>query len=554
VYLGSNLTFSKIVRTGVLLVAAGSLTLLVSACASGSAADGPGSSKPVYGGTIYYDHYLEPQCLEGGSLQEAYTERQVADSLVSETSSGSVVPWLATSWTVSASNLVYTFHLKAGVTFSDGTPLNAEAVVKNFEWWLNPSTENGDVAALLGPVYQSSRATGPLTFQLTITRPDSQLLPVLAQAYDGILSPKSLARPASATCDDPIGSGPFIIQNWNHGEDVVFVRNPHYNSAPANALHQGPAYVSKLVWSFVADDTTRYGALASGSADVIGDVPTIDWQTAKSQFNEETVVAPGRPLTLILNTEHGVFTDLRVREAFGYAANREAVVQSAFNGEIPYDGNGALAQSTPDFDSSLENAFAYDPAKANELLDEAGWSKRDAAGYRTQDGRELDVKFVYSTASVDPEGATALQDLQQEWATAGFNVTLVPLTVAQAFSPQYLAPTGYDATISPWIANTPGVMSITYDNWRSPTADANGNKAFYTNPELTQLVSAAEATSDPAVARQDYDTAQEIAVNQATVLGLYVFTTSDAWTKNLHGFWIEASEGEPVFSDAYFAR
>lgn len=549
-----NLTLSKSARTGALLATASSLALLASACASGPAANTPSSSTPVYGGTIYYDHYLEPQCLEGGSVQEAYIERQVADSLVSETSSGSVVPWLATSWSVSANQLVYTFHLKAGVKFSDGTPLNAAAVVKNFEWWLNPQTENGDVAALLGPVYQSSRATGPLTFQLTLTRPDSQLLITLAQAYDGILSPQSLARSASATCDDPIGSGPFIIQKWNHGQNIVFARNPHYNSAPANALHQGPAYVSTLVWSFVADGTTRYGALTSGSAGVIGDVPTIDWQTAKSQFNEETVVAPGRPLTLILNTEHGVFTDLRVREAFGYAADRRAVVQSAFNGEIPYDGNGALSQSTPDFDSSLENAFAYDPAKATELLDAAGWSKRDSAGYRTKDGQELDVKFVYSTASVYSEGVTALQDLQQEWATAGFNVTIVPLTVAQAFSPQYLAPTGYDATISPWIANTPAVMSITYDNWRSPTADANGNKAFYTNSKLAQLVTAAEATPNPAVARQDYDTAQEIAVDQATVLGLYVFTTSDAWTKNLHGFWIEDSEGEPVFSDAYFTK
>src|SRR6185437_2319712 len=117
-----DLTFSKSARTGALLATASSLALLASACASGPAANTPSSSTPVHGGTIYYDHYLEPQCLEGGSVQEAYIERQVADSLVSETSSGSVVPWLATSWSVSANQLVYTFRLKAGVKFSDGTP------------------------------------------------------------------------------------------------------------------------------------------------------------------------------------------------------------------------------------------------------------------------------------------------------------------------------------------------------------------------------------------------------------------------------------------------
>jgi peptide/nickel transport system substrate-binding protein len=370
---------------GLLSVAA--LAAGLSACGgstSAATAQTSGSSKPVSGGTIYYAHDLEVPCLQGGWVEEAYVERQYADSLVSQVSSGHIVPWLATAWSVSKNQLTWTFHLKPGVKFSDGTPLNAQAVVDNFYYWTNPKTANGDVDAYLGPYFKSAKAVGDLTVQLNLKAPYSPLLSSLSQGYDGILSPKGLARGVNANCDDPIGSGPFIIQQWNHGQDIVFVRNPHYNSAPANALHQGPPYVDKLVWSFIADPTTRWASLTTGESDVIEDVPTADWEQAKSEYGLDEYVTPGRPQTLSLNTDLGVFTDQKVRQAFAYAANRRAAVQSAFNGEIPFDGNGALSPSTPDFDAALENAYPYSPAKANALLNEAGWTGRDAAGYRRQ--------------------------------------------------------------------------------------------------------------------------------------------------------------------------
>ncbi len=166
--------------------------------------------------------------------------------------------------------------------------------------------------------------------QVQLKKPYSPFLSALSQGYFGILSPAGLARGTNANCVDPIGSGPFILQAWNHGQNLVFVRNPNYNSAPANALHQGPAYVDKLVWSFVADPTTRWASLTSGQNDVIEDVPTVDWQQANSAYNVQLYVTPGRPETLLLNTVHGVFADQRVRQAFAYAGDRQAAVQSAF--------------------------------------------------------------------------------------------------------------------------------------------------------------------------------------------------------------------------------
>ena len=510
---------------------------------------------PQQGGTINYAHNLEVPCLQGGWVEEAYIERQYTDSLVSQVSSGHIVPWLATSWSISPSQTTYTFHLKPGVFFSDGTPLNAQAVADNFYYWTNPKTANGDVDAYLGPYFKSAKAINNLTVQLNLKAPYSPLLSSLSQGYDGILSPKGLARGVNANCDDPIGSGPFIIQTWNHGQNIVFVRNPKYNSAPANALHQGPPYVSKLIWSFIADPTTRWASLTSGQSDVIEDVPTVDWSQAKSAYNVQEYVTPGRPQTLSLNTDLGPFTNQDVRQAFAYAANRQAATESAFNGEIPFDGNGALSPSTPDFDAALENSYPYDPAKAGQLLNAAGYTGHDAAGYRTKDGQELDIKLVYGLGSiVNDEGATLLQDLQQQWKAAGFNVTLVPATLTQLFGGAYAAPTAADATIGYWTSPTPAVLYITYQYWNTPGDPNFSNSTFYDNAQLVKTIAAANSSLNPATQKALYTKAQQIIVNAAAAVGVYTKTTTLAWTKSLHDVWIEDSQGEPVFSDAYFTK
>ena len=510
---------------------------------------------PQQGGTINYAHNLEVPCLQGGWVEEAYIERQYTDSLVSQVSSGHIVPWLATSWSISSSQTTYTFHLKPGVFFSDGTPLNAQAVADNFYYWTNPKTANGDVDAYLGPYFKSAKAINNLTVQLNLKAPYSPLLSSLSQGYDGILSHKGLARGVNANCDDPIGSGPFIIQTWNHGQNIVFVRNPKYNSAPANALHQGPPYVSKLIWSFIADPTTRWASLTSGQSDVIEDVPTVDWSQAKSAYNVQEYVTPGRPQTLSLNTDLGPFTNQDVRQAFAYAANRQAATESAFNGEIPFDGNGALSPSTPDFDAALENSYPYDPAKAGQLLNAAGYTGHDAAGYRTKDGQELDIKLVYGLGSiVNDEGATLLQDLQQQWKAAGFNVTLVPATLTQLFGGAYAAPTAADATIGYWTSPTPAVLYITYQYWNTPGDPNFSNSTFYDNAQLVKTIAAANSSLNPATQKALYTKAQQIIVNAAAAVGVYTKTTTLAWTKSLHDVWIEDSQGEPVFSDAYFTK
>jgi peptide/nickel transport system substrate-binding protein len=550
------------------------LALVLSACGGGSSATGSAGgsatasgnvagaeaatvsedTKPKEGGTIYYAHEQETPCLTGGWVQEAFIERQYADELVSQTKTGKIVPWLATSWSTSKDGLTWTFHLKPGVKFTNGEPLDAKAVVKNFEYWSDPSNGNG-VAPFLHNYYKSSKALGDTTVQVTLTKPYSPLLSSISQGYDGIIAPATYAKGAEAICNEPIGSGPWIIDKWTHGQNITFSRNPNYNSAPSNALHQGPAYAEKLVWSYIADPTTRYGSLTTGQSNVIYDVPATDWATAQENYEVQQYITPGRPVTLDLNMNQGPFTELAVREAFAYGADRKAAVESAFEGKVPYNGNGALSQSTPMQDSSLEETWPYNPEKAEQLLDQAGW-KVGSNGIRSKDGKPLNVKLVYGAGSlITPEGATVLEDLQSQWKEVGFNVELQPATLTQLFSGEYAAPDKYDATIGYWTSPSPAVLLIVWKPWDSKTEPNGNDQSFYDNPKLVDLIEKANSATDPAEQKKYYYAAQQIVTKeQAAVVGVYVQETSLAVEKNLHDVWLEASQGEPVFSDAYFGE
>jgi peptide/nickel transport system substrate-binding protein len=540
------------------VAAAGALLLsgLLAACAAnggGTAATAAADGTQIEGGTIVYGHEQEPPCLYGGWLQEAYIDRNILDSLVTEANDGTIEPWLATSWTISSDGLIYTFHLKPGVTFTDGTPLNAQAVAANFTYWQNGGNSTAQVS--MDPYYKSATAVNATTVQVTLNQPFYQLLTMLSQAYFGIQSPTALKRGTQANCDDPVGSGAFKVQKWIHGQEVILVKNPDYTSWPATALHKGPAIVSQVDWKFLPDPTERYESLVTGETNVIYDVPTVDWQNAKANFQLTQYITPGKPVSLYMNTIEGPFTNVLVRQAFAYGANRQAAVQAAFHGVIPFENNPSVSRATPGYDAAVDSAYPYNPAKAAQLLAQAGWTKRNAAGYLVNaQGQELTVKLAYPAGSViTDEGATLLQILQQQWKATGFNVTLIPETQAQTFAGTFSTPASYDAQPWYWTSPSPAILWIV---WRPSTkSDPNySNSSFYNNNQLGTLIADGNTAATTTAADQYYGQAQQLIQNEAAAVGLYDQTMSIAVAKNLHDVWLEKSQGEPVFEDAYFTK
>ncbi|MGK5683744.1 ABC transporter substrate-binding protein [Actinoplanes sp. URMC 104] len=534
-------------------VAAASGAVLIAglaACGGGAAASGDGEK--VAGGTIVYGHEQEPPCLYGGWVQQAYISRNILDSLVTMADDGSIKPWLATEWKTSGDGLTYTFTLKPGVKFTDGTALDAQAVADNFAYWEKGGNSTAKVS--IDPYFKAAKAIDATHLEVTLTKPYLPLLQMISQAYFGIQSPTALKRSDQQNCEQPIGSGAFKVQEWKHGQEVVLTKNPDYTSWPATAKHEGPAIVDTVRWKFLNDAVSRYSSLATGETQVIYDVPTVNWKDAKTKYDVTQYITPGKPVSIYLNNVNGIFTDKAVRQAFAYGADRKAAVEAAFHGVIPYEGNPAVSQSTPGYNASVAGAYAFDQAKANQLLDQAGWTARDASGFRTKDGKQLAVKFTYPAGSVvTGEGATLLQILQQQWKQVGFNVTLIPETQAETFAGKYSGPKAYDA--QPWYWTSPS-SAILWIVWRPDTKESpNGNNsAFYNNDKLSTVIQAGNSAATTEEANAKYAEAQQIIQDDAPAVGLYTQTTSIASAKNLHDVWLEKSQGEPVFSDAYFTK
>jgi peptide/nickel transport system substrate-binding protein len=446
------------------------------------------------------------------------------------------------------------------VKFTDGTPLNAQAVVDNFKSWFtsDPSTYNGYAESEIGDVYESAVATGPMTVQVNLKQPYYYLLSVLGQYALGIQSPKAMARGAAAECQQPVGTGPFIVVKWNHGQDVILKRNPNYNSWPADALHKGPAYVNGIDWKFIADDTTRYASLQSGENHVVYNVPAPDWESAKQSYQVLQYNTGGNPYRFQLATKWGPFKDVRVRKAFGYGMNRPAAVQAAYLGSREYNGNGALGASTPTYDAALADSYAYNPAEANKLLNAAGWTTRNAQGYRTKDGQELTIKLVYGLdMNATQDDVNLFQIIQQQEKKVGINLVLVPVPAATFFSSGKGwpgVPGQWNVMAWYWVGRTPDAMHVVW----APTIQGQpnvNNITGYNDPRVWPLIQKLDETSNAALGQKYSQEIQQIVVNQdALALGISPLQVNLAITPKLRDVWFRADVGEPVFSDAYFSK
>lgn len=528
--------------------------------ASASAAKSSSSSKPVYGGTLVYGADREPTCLDphnSGDMPQTYVARQYLDSLVSELPDGSVVPWLATSWTITNGGKTYTFQIKKGVKFTDGEPLNAQAVVDNFKQELNPATQDATDWGYLYPYYVSSRATGPYTVQLNLKLPDSSLLDAFAQAFFGIEAPNAMARGLKVNCQSPVGTGPFIVKNWVHGQEITLVKNPNYDSAPANARHQGPAYVNEIIWRFLEEPATRYAALQNGQVNLIFSIPAEDQTNAEhdSSLSVEQFVHSGNGNNISINANQPPFNNLDVREAFVDAANVAQDVKSAYLGAYPSE-NTVLSTGTPFHDPDPSIGYTYNEAKAKQLLAAAGYTKKNSAGYLIKNGKVLAGTFIYASDSGDtpPETLSLYQDIAAQEKAVGIDVIFKPLSYAQEQA-LYLKynPHLYNLAAGYWNSPTPEVLYI-IDSPTTPKVPNFNNAQYESNAQLDSILLKANATTNTTEERKLYYQAQVLAQKQYWQLPLYPVTTDLGINNNTHDVWIEPSEGEPVLSDAWISK
>ena len=536
---------SRIRRTLTAASAAAMLSMLA-ACSQAAAA------APQDDDTIVYAHQQEPQCLFGGWIEQAYISYQFLDNLFSLDENGEAVPWLAEDWSRSEDGLTYTIDLQSGVSFTDGTPVDAEAVAYNFDYWV--AGGNSTAQVWLGGYYESAEAIDDLTVEVHLSRPYTRFIENLTQSYFGIQSQHALeTRTDEENCRAPIGSGAFVVDEWNRGENVILTRNDDYTSPPANARHDGPAYVKTIDWRFIPEGITRVSALKAGEADAIYDIPAVEWADVdEGGYELHKYVTPGRPQQVSFNTTRAPFDEEDVRKAFILSLDRKKIVEAVGYGVIPYEGNGAISRATPGYDEGAAERYAFDPDEANALLDAAGWDERDEQGYRVRDGERLEAVFPYDAGTIiNADGASIFQAVQEQARETGFKVDLIPVAASDTWSGAYSTPDSYDLKAGYWTSVNAGIL---YINWRQSTEENPNfaNSAFYDDPELESIIEQANSAGDIDDQNALYGEAQEYIADHATSFGLYDRLSTLGVNPRLAGVWQEHAQGGPTFYDAHF--
>jgi peptide/nickel transport system substrate-binding protein len=514
-----------------------STALVLASCSSGTSSASPSgsSASPQAGGHLTWGVETEPVTLNpqlNGQDKTKLLLRNSYEQLLARQDDGTFVPWLASAYKTSADGLTYTFTVRDGVTFWDGTTLDAAAVVKNITEQVDPKYNPYGAAGPLSHL-KSAKATDDKTVTITLKTRYAPFLDFIGSLP--IISPDAYSKAdVKAGGPDIAGTGPFVLTKYSKGQEIDFSKNPAYDWAPATDKHQGPAYLDSLTYRFLPESSVRLGALQSGQVDVIEGIPgTQAAQFQKgSSYQYLTALNTGTPYSLYFNTTKAPTNDVDVRTAFRDAVDLGTVLKSVYAGQRTRAWS-AVSPEDPDFyDKTLEGTYGDDVAAANKLLDEAGWTGRDSAGYRTKDGKRLTITDYQSKPYVRDQRDVLLQAIQaqvKQNAGIDFDVQVVDSGVAD----QHQAAHDYGTYDN---SNTnPDGVDIEY-HWLP--ADKGGfiNLSLASDPQLTTWLTAAQQTTDTAARAKDYDALQQFVIkDKAYSFPLYEPADQIAASTKVHG-------------------
>ncbi|MCP3443151.1 ABC transporter substrate-binding protein [Bradyrhizobium sp. CCGUVB14] len=347
----------------------------------------------------------------------------VTDKLVYVDADGKVSPWIAESWEQSSDATQFTLHLKKGVTFSDGTPLDAAAVVANLDiWYAGRKNEGINPVGLFPKTYDRAEAVDATTVKVLFKAPTLGFIPTLGYHGSILISPKSIAQPAAQQADlsKTSGSGPYVVASWKEGDFVKLVKRKDYNWGPAAVGHTGPAYLDSITYKIVSEPSLRVAAVQSGQADVAYSPSPQELKSLKDAgFTTATPRYLGFVNGLAVNTKLEPYNDVKVRQALQAAINRKEIIDTVYTPD--WKLATSFIQSNVPGATDHSDLLAYNPARAEKLLDEAGWTK-GAGGIRAKDGKQLTLT-LYSNPYLAT--AKAIDELiAQQLGKIGWKVTI----------------------------------------------------------------------------------------------------------------------------------
>ncbi|HET7009775.1 MAG TPA: ABC transporter substrate-binding protein [Anaerolineales bacterium] len=372
-------------------------------------------------GTLTYGLTLSPTGIDphlNASAELGIPLSSVYDTLVfQDPETGEFLPGLASSWSVSDDGLDYTFNLRPGVRFHDGSAFDAGAVVANIDYVMSPDNHSQKAVFMLGPL-ESVEAVDDRTVVIHLNEPFPPLLDSLSQVYLGMASPEALETWGPAEYQfHQVGTGPFRFVEYVPNDHLTLERNPEYAWGP-EIYRNKTARVERVIFRFYVDVAARSLALENGDADVLGEIPIHESRRLETsgEFVVYPVPIPGQPMQFLFNTLKAPTDDLSVRLALLTALDRAGIVDTVFGSTSPV-ANGPLSASN--WGSSAERLPDHDPRRADRLLTEAGWTV--SGGVRAKDGEPLRLTIVAPIWGNNPEVA---QLMQAAWEILGAQVEL----------------------------------------------------------------------------------------------------------------------------------
>lgn len=429
---------------------------------------------------------------------------------------------LAESWEISEDNLTITFKLRKGVKWHDGAPFSSADVLFNYQLYTDPKTPTAYAESF--KQVASVAAPDPFTFRVTYPQPYAPALiswgmPIhpkhLLEGKDVTKSPLSRA---------PVGTGPYLLSEWSSGEKIVLEANPDY--------FEGEPYIKRVVYRIIPDQSTQFLELKTGSLDFMGLTPLqFDRQTEtttfKRLFNKYNYLNFGYSY-LGYNLNRPLFQDKRVRQALTYAIDKQEIIEGVLLGY----GQAATGPYKPDtwvYNTSVKK-YGYDPAKAKQLLAEAGWSDSDGDGILDKDGKPF--AFTIVTNQGNDLRAKSGEIIQRRFRQVGVDVQLRIIEWA-TFLKEFINPGNFDATILGW---TGGPEPDQYNIWHSSkTGPRQLNFIGFKNAEVDEILEQGRRTFDLQKRKRYYDRFQDILAEEQPYTFLYIAEALPALAKRFRG-------------------
>ncbi|HEV7416610.1 MAG TPA: ABC transporter substrate-binding protein [Tianweitania sediminis] len=445
-------------------------------------------------GMVLEPPHLDPTAGAAAAIDEIVYSN-VFEGLTKIGPTGEVAPGLAESWTISDDGKEYTFKLRSGVKFHDGTEFNADDVKYSLERAIAPDTVNAQKA--LFAQIDNVEVVDPTTVKVTLKQPQGAFLYNLGWGDAVIVGEES----AAGNKEKPIGTGPFRFENWARGSSVTLTKSPDYWGEPVA--------LEKAQFRFIPDAAAAVPALLSGDVQAFPNAPVGDaLEQIKGDSRLKVVIGSTEGETILsMNNQKAPFDNKLVRQAISYALNREDIIAGASNGLGTPIGSH-FAPHNPAY-VDLVGTYSHDLEKAKALLAEAGASN-------------LNVTLKMPPPPYARQGG---EIIAAELSQIGINVELIPVEWAQWLD-QVFKNKDFDLTIISHVE--PNDIDI----YSRPDYYIG-----YQNPEFNKLIEELNVTSDQAKRNELYGQAQKMLSEDAPVGFLFQLPKIGVWDAKLEGLW-----------------